>query len=129
MTHTQKTFIRYFLEMLGGFVLFGVALTFRDKLEPSLHPGVLRNLVLISPVAPFLLVVWAVERQYWRLDEYGRLIYLQSIAIAFGATMVWAFASGFLEDVGFPHFGMLSVWNVGMMTWAVVAIVRNTVGR
>jgi hypothetical protein len=126
---TQKIFIRYFLEMLGGFVLFGLALAFRDNLEHSLHPGLLRMLVLVSPVVPFLLVIWTVVRHFQRLDEYGRLMSLQSIAIAFGVTMFWAFASGFMEDAGFPRFGMLSVWNVGMFTWAVVAIVRNVVNR
>jgi hypothetical protein len=126
---TQKIFIRYFLEMLGGFLLFGLALAFRDNVEHSLHPGLLRMLVLVCPVVPFLLVIWAVVRQYRRLDEYGRLVTLQTISIAFGVTMFWAFASSFLEDAGLPKFGMLSVWNVGMFTWAVIAIVRTLVNR
>jgi hypothetical protein len=129
VTHTRKIFIRYFLEMLGGFVLFGMVLTFRDKVEPSMHTGLLRTLVVASPLVPFLVVVWAVVRQFRRLDEYGRLMSLQSIAIAFGVTMGWAFAYGFLEDAGFPRFGMLSVWCVGMSTWAIVALVRGIASR
>jgi hypothetical protein len=119
--HQKKIFIRYFMEMLAGFVLFGCALAVRDKLEPSMHHGLLRTLVLISPIMPFLLVVWAVARQFRRLDEYGRLMSLQCIAIAFGITMGWAFACGFLEDAGFPRFGMAS--------WVFVALGRGLCSR
>jgi hypothetical protein len=126
---TRKIFIRYFLEMLGSFVLFGLALTLRDNMESALHPGLPRKLALVSPILPFLLVVWVVVRHFQSLDEYGRLVSLQSMAIAFGVTMTWAFTCGFLEDAGFSHFGLLSVWNVGMFTWAVVAIVRSIANR
>jgi hypothetical protein len=122
--HTRKIFIRYFLEMLAGFGLFGLALTLRDRMEPTLHAGLFKALVMASPVLPFALVVGAVVRQFRRLDEYGRLVSLQSIAIAFGVTMMWAFTSGFLEDAGFPRFGMLSVWNVGMLSWVLAALAR-----
>jgi hypothetical protein len=127
--HQRKIFIRYFLEMLGGFIFYAIVLTFALTVGPSMHHGIGRTLVLVSPMLPFLLVVWAVVRQFRRLDEYFRLISLESIAIAFGVTAGFAVTYGFLENAGFPRLSMFRVWEVMMSVWAVVAIVRSMVGR
>ena len=129
MNHCQKIFVRYTIEMLGCFVLYGLFLYISNRMEPSLPAGPMRTLVVASPLVPFLLTVWVVVRQFRRMDEYGRLMSLQSIAIAFGVTMAWVFTYGFLEGDGFPRLSMLSVWSVGMGTWGMVALIRGLAWR
>jgi high-affinity Fe2+/Pb2+ permease len=94
-----------------------------------MHEGIGRTLLLVSPMVPFLLAVWAVVRQFRRLDEYGRLMSLESIAMAFGVTAGWVVTYGFMENVGYPRLSMFSVWMVMMSAWVISATVRCLAGR
>jgi hypothetical protein len=122
--HTRKIWFRYLAEMSGGFVCYALVLTFSLNMGPSMPTGLLRTLVLVSPTLPFLLVVWAVARQFRRMDEYGRLMSLESIAIAFGVTAGWVVTYGFMENAGYPRLSMFTVWMVMMSAWAVVSMFR-----
>jgi len=127
--HTRKIFLRYFAEMSAAFLLYAVVLVAVHRFGFPLPKGILKTLVLVSPTLPFLLIVWAVVRQFRRLDEYGRLVSLESIAIAFGVTAGWVITYGFMENAGYPRLSMFSVWMVMMSAWAVSAIVRCVAGR
>ena len=94
-----------------------------------MHEGIVRTLVLVSPMGPFLLMVWAVARQIRRSDEYCRLKVLEAIAIAAAVTAGWTFTYGFLENAGFPRLSMFTVWPVMVAVWAVVSIVHCWLGR
>jgi len=127
--HQRKIWFRYLAEMSGGFCLYALVLTISLEVGPHMPKGILRTLVLVSPTLAFLLVVWAVVRQFRRMDEYLRLILLESIAIAFGVTAGWVVTYGFMENAGYPRLSMFSVWMVMMSAWAVIAIVRCVAGR
>ena len=127
--HTRKIFIRYFAEMSAAFVLYFAVLVAVHRFGFPMPKGILKTLVLVSPTLPFLLIVWAVVRQFRRMDEYARLILLESIAMAFGVTAGWVVTYGFMENAGYPRLSMFSVWTVMMSAWAVSALVRCLVGR
>ena len=127
--HTRKIFIRYFIEMLGGFSLYALVLVLVHRFGFPMPKGILKTLVLVSPTLPFLLIVWAVVRMFRRLDEYGRLFTLESIAMAFGVTAGWVVTYGFMENAGYPRLSMFTVWMVMMSAWVIFVIVRGIVGR
>jgi len=127
--HDRKIFIRYFIEMLGGFFLYALILVISIDVGRPMPKGIGRTLILVSPMIPFLLVVWVVVRQIRRLDEYQRLVTLENIAIAAGVTAGWTFTYGFLENAGFPLLSMFNVWPIMGFVWAILAIVRCMAGR
>ncbi len=126
---TRKIWFRYIAEMSAAFLLYIAVLVVSIDMGRPMHEGVGRTLLLVSPTLPFLLIVWAVVRQFRRMDEYGRLMSLECIAIAFGVTAGWVVTYGFMENAGYPRLSMFSIWTVMMSAWAVIAIVRSIVGR
>ena len=46
--------------------------------------------------------VWAIVRQFGRMDEFVRLRSLENFAIAAAVTACVSFTYGFLEGAGFP---------------------------
>jgi len=127
--HTRKIFIRYCAEMSGGFILYMAALWFARNVGFHMQSGTVRTLVLVSPMGPVLLVVWAIARQIQRVDEYGRKQVLETIAIAFGVTAGWTLTYGFLENDGFPKLSMFTVVPVMGVAWIIAALIRLITGR
>jgi hypothetical protein len=127
--HTRKIWFRYLAEMSAAFLLYAVVLTISLEVGPPMPKGILKTLVLVSPTLAFLLVVWAVVRQFRRMDEYVRSMALESIALAFGVTAGWVVTYGFMENAGYPRLSMFSVWMVMMSAWAIISIGRGMVGR
>jgi len=127
--HTRKIWFRYIAELSAAFLIYAVVLTISLEVGPPMSKGIMKTLVLVSPTLPFLLIVWAVARQFRRMDEYVRLMALESIAIAFGVTAGWVVTYGFMENAGYPRLSMFNVWMVMMSAWAVVVMVRGIAGR
>ena len=127
--HEQKNAVRYIREMLGAIFIYALMLVLVHQFGFHMHEGLVRTMVLVSPMVPVLLVVWAVVRQIRRVDEYQRLQALENIAIAASVTVGWTFTYGFLENAGFPRLSMFTVWEVMGTVWAVVAITRMMANR
>jgi hypothetical protein len=129
MKHEHKMYLRYLIELLGGFALYAVILVISIDVGRPMSAGFERTLIEVSPMIPFLLVVSVIVRGLRRLDEYQRLQALENIAIAAGVTAGWTFTYGFLENAGFPMLSMFDVWPVMGAVWGVVAIARTVAGR
>lgn len=129
MQHEHKVIRRYMRELGSAFFLYAVVLAISIGVGAPMPKGVGRTLLLVSPMLPFLLIVWAIVRQIRRADEYCRLQTLESIAIAAGVTAGLTFTYGFLENAGFPRLSMFTVWPVMGAVWFVVAMVRSWSGR
>jgi hypothetical protein len=112
------------LELAASLVVYVLilmpALYFGSKMEA----GTLRTLVMLSPMIGFLLALWAIIRQFKRVDEFVRLRTLENVAIAAAVTAGGTFTYGFLENVGFPRLSMFAVWPLMGAAWGVVAIGR-----
>ncbi|SFD42010.1 hypothetical protein [Massilia yuzhufengensis] len=102
----------YLREMLGALALYCALLVCAILFGRPMQEGVLRTLVLVSPMIGFGLMLWAIARHIGRVDEYIRQLLLESVGIGAGITAGLTFTYGFLENAGFPRLSMFSVWMV-----------------
>jgi hypothetical protein len=128
MKHEHKIYLSYLIELLGGFALYAAVLVVSIDVGRPMPAGIGRTLIEVSPMIPFLLIVWVIVRGIRRLDEYQRLLQLESIAIAACVTAGWTFTYGFLENSGFPMLSMFNVWPVMGAVWGIIIIARTVAG-
>jgi hypothetical protein len=120
---------KYRLE-LGAAMLAYIGVLFGSiHLGKPMEPGAARTLLLVSPVIPLVLSIWAIVRHFGRMDEFVRLRSLESFAIAGAVTAGVTFTYGFLEGAGFPKLSMFWVWGLMGVTWGVVASLRRVAAR
>lgn len=120
---------KYRLEMGIAGLLYLVVLIGSISMGKNLPEGTARTLVLLSPIVPVMLTVWAIARHFGRMDEYIRLRSLETLSIAAAVTAGLSFTYGFLEGAGFPKLSMFWVWGVMGGTWALVTWGRCLVSR
>jgi hypothetical protein len=112
---------KYLLEFGGAMASYLVVLFFSLRLAKQLDDGLARTVLLLSPMIPVALALWAFMRQLKRMDEFVRLRSLQSLALAGGITGGFAITYGFLENAGYPRVSMFTVWMVFGGSWAIVS--------
>lgn len=110
---------RYMIELFSGLGIYMLLLFVAIRYAPGMG-GSAGTALMISPMIGFCLALWAVVRQFMRIDEYQHLRQLQSIAIAAAVTAGWTFTYGFLENAGFPRLSMFVIWPVMGAVWAGV---------
>jgi hypothetical protein len=116
---------KYLLELASSMALYIVVLYFSLTIARKLDPGVMRTVLMLSPMIPIGLALWAVLRQLRRSDEFQRLRSLEALAIAGGITAGFSLTYGFLEGAGYPKLGMFVVWMVFCGSWGVVSCARS----
>lgn len=119
----------YLLELLGSVLLYAVILVAALTYGRPMEPGLWRGLVLVSPMIGFALMLWALVRQFRRMDEFVRQLFLENTAIAAAITAGLTFTYGFLENAGFPRLSMFTVWMLLGGSWGLVALVRSFSNR
>jgi hypothetical protein len=115
---------KYQLELGGAMALYAVVLFGSISIGRDMPESAGRTLLLLTPLVPVLLSVWAIARQFGRMDEFQRLRSLESLAIAAAITSGAAFTYGFLENLGFPRLSMFWVWPVMGLVWGLAAAGR-----
>ena len=114
---------RYFKELGIALALYVVLLAGALRLSLDMPSGVLRTVVLLTPMLAFLLALRAVVRAARRSDEFIRKTTLEHLAIAAAVTAGVTFTYGFLEIAGFPKLSMFVVWPLMGGVWAFTTIV------
>jgi len=127
--HEQKVKRAYNREFLTAMTIYVVILTVSIRWGRSMDEGVLRIVILASPMVGFMLVLWAVVRQFRRIDEYVRQTLLENLAIAAAITAGMSFTYGFLETAGFPKVTMFAVWPVMGAAWGLTSAIRCRIER
>jgi hypothetical protein len=120
---------RYFYELFGAMTLYGVVLFASISVGRPMQPGLLRTLVLISPMIPLGLAIWAIARHFRRVDEFVRLRSLESLSLAAAVTAALSLTYGFLESAGYPKLSMGLVWPVMGAVWGLHACLRVAFSR
>jgi hypothetical protein len=120
---------KYRLELGAAMVVYIGVLMGSIHIGRPMEPGVARTLLLLSPAIPLLFAIWAIVRQFGRMDEFIRLRSLENFAIAGALTAGLTFTYGFLETAGFPKLSMFWVWGLMGGSWAVIAGLRCLVAR
>ena len=80
--HEEKVRRAYHLELFGSLFLYAAVLIPAISYGKNLPEGTLRTALMLAPMLPALLMVWAIARQFQRMDEYQRLMSLESFAIS-----------------------------------------------
>lgn len=120
---------RYLRELLGSMVLYAVLLVASIRYGRPMAEGALRTVVLLSPMAGFLGMIWAIARHLNGIDEYQRQFMLETFALAAALTAALTFSYGFLETAGYPNISMFSVWMIMGGAWCVVAVIRVAIKK
>lgn len=120
---------QYRLELFSAMLAYMVVLIGSIYLSKRMEPGTARTLLLITPVVPLMLAVWAIARHFARMDEFMRLRSLEGLAVAAAVTAGLTFTYGFLESAGFPKVSMFWVWGVMGVTWAAHTCLRCLLKR
>ena len=123
----QEAAKRYLLELFGSITAYIVLLVAAIGFGRPMPAGVLRTVILLSPMLGFGLMLWVMVRHFRRLDEYIRRLFLENTAIAAAITAGLTFSYGFLETAGYPKLSMFSVWMLMGSAWGLTAIFRRLV--
>jgi hypothetical protein len=127
--HEKRVQRTYNKELMGALAIYAAMLVASITFGRGMEPGVVRTLVLASPMIGFFLGVWAIARQFRRVDEFQRQITLENLALAAAVTAGLSFTYGFLETAGYPKLSMFSVWVTMGSAWALVTLVRCRILR
>ncbi len=122
--HEQTISKMYLRELFGSIAIYAAILSAAIYFGKAMEPGLLRTLILVSPMLGFMLALWAVVRQMGRIDEFVRKTTLENLAMAAAITAGLSFTYGFLELAGYPKLSMFSVWCVLGGAWAAITFVR-----
>lgn len=118
----QQAARRYSLELGAALVLYIGVLVLALRQGRAMSPGPAQLAVMLSPMLPFGLALWAVVRRIRASDEFIRKTSLEHIAIAAAVTAGWTFTYGFMEQAGFPRLSMFTVWPVMGAAWGLAAL-------
>ena len=115
---------KYRLELFSAMAVYMLMLVGSIYIAKPMEPGVARTLLLITPVIPLMLAIWAIARHFRRMDEFMRLRSLESLAITAAITAGLSLTYGFLESAGFPKVSAFWVWGVMGLAWGAHACLR-----
>lgn len=127
--HEKSINRSYLLEMFGAMALYTAMLLASIKFGRPMAEGMLRTLVLLTPMLGFFAMVWAITRHLRRVDEYIRQFTLENIAIAAAVTAGATFTYGFMETAGYEKLSMFTVWIVLCGTWGAATCIRGVMNR
>lgn len=119
----------YKRELLGSLGLYSIILFLAISYGRPMEHGILRTLLLVSPMLGFGVALWAVIRHFGRMDEYVRRLQLENIGLAAALTAGLSFTYGFLESAGFPRISMFWVWPVMGASWFMANLLRCSWAR
>ena len=110
-----------------GMTGYGVVLTVVLLWGGLDGPSPWRFLWAVLPVIPALWIVRAVVRHVHRVDDYQRLLLVQSLGVGFAIAMIAAVTAGFLGIAGLPmrSVGWI-IYSAGMLGWVVAGRVLPT---
>lgn len=127
--HEKRVTRAYHRELFGALALYTALLFAALHVGRPMQDGILRTMVLVSPMIGFGAGIWAIARHLGRIDEYLRRQMLENIALAAAITAGLSFTYGFLENAGFPRLSMFAVWCVLCGATGLVGVVRRLAGK
>ncbi|EIK61025.1 hypothetical protein NM213_21670 [Pseudomonas lactis] len=91
----------------------------------SMPDGVAKIALALLPVIPMIAMAVSIIRRLNAMDEMGRKIQLEALAVAFVCTALTTFSYGFLETAGFPRMSAFMVWPIMGGVWCVATIIGS----
>ena len=124
MTSPATASRAYTRELAIAMAAYAVAVLVTVRLTPSVDPA-FRALFVLIPLIPSGFALRAYLRYLGRMDELGRRIQLEALAIGFGAAGMLTFAYGFLENAGFPQLSYIFVFPLMILFWGIGGVIAT----
>jgi predicted membrane protein len=120
----RKAGAAYLRELFGSIAIYGALLIPSIIYGQAMEAGPLKTAVLTCPMIGFVLMIWAIARHFGRMDEYQRLMMLETFALSAAFTAAVTFTYGFMENAGYPRLSMFYVWGVMGFSWLLIGLLR-----
>lgn len=114
---------RFLMEFAVVMVVYILCVVVSSSLVRSMPDGVAKIALALLPVIPMIAMAVSMIRRLNAMDEMGRKIQLDALAVAFVCTALKTFSYGFLETAGFPRLSAFMVWPIMGGVWCVATIV------
>jgi hypothetical protein len=118
----RRAYRRYFVELGLAMVLYVGVLFGRNWLLYGTMANAEKSeqiAVAVTPLVPVIWVFFAIVRLVRNTDELQRRMYVNSLAIAGGATALLAATYGFMEGEYFPLLSAWWTYAVFMSAWLI----------
>jgi hypothetical protein len=79
----------------------------------KLPEGPLRSALVLLPIAPGCMLIWATVKNYRACDEFIQRQILEAVAITATVTAFWTLAYAYLELLGLPRLSIGFVHTAG----------------
>ncbi|MFZ6801327.1 hypothetical protein [Undibacterium sp. Di24W] len=120
---------QYGLELGLSLLIYMIVLFTSIYFAKTMEDGLLRTLTVLTPCIPALGALWAIVRQFKRLDDYLRVWLLEVLAIAGAITTIFSFSYGFLEGIGYPKLSGFITYAIFMGSWCAITCIRKVMER
>jgi len=121
-----RSYLIEFCLVLGLYVLAVLLRPWLIEHAPDDTWVIAAKLVPIIPIWLMLLAVW---RHYLRIDEFERLKFLETVAIAFGIGSCAIVSYAFLEDAGLPQLAITWAWPTLAASWGLTSAIMSIARR
>jgi hypothetical protein len=109
----RRDYWAVFLAGALGFVSF-----FRFDAEPIAAGSALEKPLVLLPLLPAAVAVWAFAAMVRQTDELERRILYQALAFGFAVTFASTLAYSVFEDLGLPRISSFWWWMVLAVSWS-----------
>ncbi len=126
----DKALAKSYVREVGlSLLIYSVVLIGSIYFAKSMPEGALRTLTVLTPCIPALAALWAIVRNFKRLDDYLRVWALEILAISGAITTFFSFSYGFLEGIGYPKLSGFITYAIFMGSWFVITCLRKFMER
>jgi len=117
------------MELGLSLLIYIVVLMASIYFAKTMEAGLVRTLTVLAPCIPALGALWAIVRQFKRLDDYLRVWLLEILAISGAITTIFSFSYGFLEGIGYPKLSGFITYAIFMGSWGATTCIRKIMER
>lgn len=114
---------RFLVEFTVTLLAYLVCVVVSSTYMSFMPEGAGKIALALLPVIPMIAMAIAIIRRLNAMDEMGRKIQLEALAVAFVCTALTTFSYGFLETAGFPRLSAFMVWPIMGGVWCVATII------
>ncbi|SDZ34711.1 hypothetical protein [Pseudomonas salomonii] len=114
---------RFLVEFIAIVLLYVACVVISSSFVRSMPDGAAKIALALLPVIPMIAMAVSINRRLNSMDELGRKIQLEALAVAFVCTALTTFSYGFLETAGLPRLSAFMVWPIMGGVWCVATII------
>lgn len=114
---------RFLVEFIVILLVYICCVVVSSSSVRSMPDGAAKIALALLPAIPMVAMAVSIIRRLNSMDELGRKIQLEALAVAFVCTALTTFSYGFLETAGLPRLSAFMVWPIMGGIWCVATII------